>query len=105
MNSQELILGRIGELVEGAGFTFVRDADYGNTGVVRALNPDLSQNAAVHYDFQTKGCHFGPMSDRVAALTYGESGEGKARWVYSSIPELVEAVAVYLTTGRGAPYE
>jgi hypothetical protein len=99
MNSQELILGRIGELVEGAGFTFVRDADYGNTGTLRTLDEDLRQIAAVDYDFQRKGCTFRPFGGQpIASLTYGESAEGKANWVCGDIPELVNSVVNHLTT-------
>lgn len=100
MNSQQLILDRIAVAIaeHDEGITLIRDADYANVGTLRTLDADLNQIASVIYNFQTDYCHFGPMSNYVAALWYGRSAEGKAAWVCGSIPELVNTVVNHLTT-------
>jgi hypothetical protein len=99
MNSQQLILERIAAAVEATGLTLICDAQYANTGTLRALDADLNQIASVEYDFQERYCHFGQMSNYVAALWYGQSAEGKASYVCGSIPELVNTVVNHFTTG------
>ena len=103
MNSQELILSRITTAVEAVeNVLLIHDREYGNTGVLRALDTvTLDQIAAVSYDFQSGYCHFGPSSNRVAALWYGQPRkETSASWVCGDIAELVNTVVNHLTTRK-----
>ena len=103
MNSQQLILDRIAATIDATeGITLISDREYANTGTLRTIDTaSLHQIAAVSYDFQNGYCHFGPVTDRVAAHWYGQSAEGKASWVKGSIPDLVAAVVTHLTTIEG----
>lgn len=95
--SQQLIL-RLIERAFGEEYVLLRDGGYANTGVLRCLRADdLRQIASVTYDFQPRYCHFGPMTDRVAALWYDQPDvSGKAAWVKGTIPDLVETVVRHL---------
>jgi hypothetical protein len=79
------------------GITLIRDPEYANTGTLRTLDRSLRQLGSVTYDFQQNYCHFGPMSNRVAALWYDQPNvNGKAGWVCGSIPDLVDTVVEHL---------
>lgn len=101
MNSQQLILGRIAAAFPDDGdILLIRDTEYINTGTLRTLDADtLHQIASVSYSFQGYACHFGPMTERVAALWYDAPHSGTASWVKRSIPELVDAVVTHLKGG------
>lgn len=104
MNSQQLILDQIAAAVgTHDGVMLIHDPHWANTGTLRVLDREtLTQIGATTYDFEQNYVHFGPVTDRVAALWYGQSSEGNCSWVKGSIPELVEAVVAHLLNKREA---
>lgn len=103
MNSQELILQAIAKAVEAdENVTLLDDRTYGNTGTLRTVRrATLDHVASVSYDFQSGYCHFGPTTNRVAALWYGQpKKEGQTAWVKGSIAELVDTVVAHLLGGK-----
>jgi hypothetical protein len=95
--TQSLILDAITAAVEKRGLTLANDGQWANNGTLRVYDKALNQVGAVSYDFQNNYVHFGPVSNRLAALWYGQSAEGKADWVVGSIPELVDRVVNHIT--------